>query len=67
MKLICEEVDVYVIVLVYVDLEGGGDDDVVCKLVGDMIVVGFDYDEVIVCCVLVQQMIEVCCQLMEVW
>ncbi|RZM27021.1 MAG: DUF1476 family protein, partial [Sphingomonas sp.] len=51
--------------LVHADLEGGGDDDVVRKLVGDLTAAGVDHDESTVRRALAQQMIEARRQLLE--
>ncbi len=65
MRLTREEADAYATALVHADLEGGGDDDVVRKLVGDMTAAGLDHDEATVRRALAQQMIEARRQLME--
>ena len=65
MRLTREEGDAYATALVHADLEGGGDDDVVRKLVGDMTAAGLDHDEATVRRALAQQMIEARRQLME--
>ncbi len=65
MRLTREESDAYATALVHADLEGGGDDDVVRKLVGDMTAAGLDHDEATVRRALATQMIEARRQLME--
>jgi len=65
MRLTREEADAYATALVHADLEGGGDDDVVRKLVGDMTAAGLDHDEATVRRALARQMIEARRQLME--
>ncbi|KQM94618.1 MULTISPECIES: DUF1476 domain-containing protein [Sphingomonas] len=65
MLLTREEGDAYATALVHADLEGGGDDDVVRKLVGDMTAAGLDHDEATVRRALATQMIEARRQLME--
>lgn len=65
MGLMFEEIVVYVMLVVQVDFEEVGDDDVVCKVLGDLIVVVVDIDEVMICQVLIDKIVEVCCQLME--
>ena len=65
MNLTPEETDAYATALVQADMEGGGDDDVVRKLVGDMTAAGLDQDEATVRRALAQQMIEARRQLME--
>ncbi len=65
MRLTREEADAYATALVHADLEGGGDDDVVRKLVGDMTAAGLDHDEATVRRALAQQMIEARRKLME--
>lgn len=65
MRLTREESDAYATALVHADLEGGGDDDVVRKLVGDMTAAGLDHDEATVRRALDQQTIEARRQLME--
>ena len=65
MNLTPEETDAYAPALVHADMEGGGDDDVVRKLVGDMTAAGLDHDEATVRRALAQQMIEARRQLME--
>jgi len=65
MRLTREEADAYATALVHADLEGGGDDDVVRKLVGDMTAAGLDHDEATVRRALATQMIEARRQLME--
>ncbi len=65
MALTREEADAYATALVHADLEGGGDDDVVRKLVGDLTAAGLDHDEAAVRRALAQQMIEARRQLLE--
>jgi hypothetical protein len=65
MNLTPEETDAYATALVHADMEGGGDDDVVRKLVGDMTAAGLDHDEATVRRALAQQMTEARRQLME--
>ncbi len=65
MRLTREEADAYATALVHADLEGGGDDDVVRKLVGDMTAAGLDHDEATVRRALATQTIEARRQLME--
>ena len=65
MKLTLEETDAYATALVHADMEGGGDDDVVRKLVGDLTAAGLDHDEATVRRALAQQMIEARRQLLE--
>ena len=65
MRLTREEADAYATALVHADLEGGGDDDVVRKLVGDMTAAGLDHDEAPVRRALATQTIEARRQLME--
>lgn len=65
MKLTPEEMDAYATALVHADMEGGGDDDVVRKLVGDLTAAGLDHDEATVRRALAQQMIEARRQLLE--
>ena len=65
MALTKEEADAYATALVHADLEGGGDDDVVRKLVGDLTAAGVDHDESTVRRALAQQMIEARRQLLE--
>ena len=65
MKLTPEEADAYATALVHADMEGGGDDDVVRKLVGDLTAAGLDHDEATVRRALAQQMIEARRQLLE--
>ena len=65
MKLTPEETDAYATALVHADMEGGGDDDVVRKLVGDLTAAGLDHDEATVRRALAQQMIEARRQLLE--
>ncbi len=65
MQLTREEADAYATALVHADLEGGGDDDVVRKLVGDLTAAGLDHDEATVRRALDQQMIEARRQLLE--
>lgn len=65
MQLTREEGDAYATALVHADLEGGGDDDVVRKLVGDMTAAGLDHDEATVRRALAAQTIEARRQLME--
>jgi hypothetical protein len=65
MKLTLEETDAYATALVHADMEGGGDDDVVRKLVGDLTAAGLGHDEAIVRRALHQQMIEARRQLLE--
>ena len=65
MALTSEETDAYATALVHADMEGGGDDDVVRKLVGDLTAAGLDHDEATVRRALAQQMIEARRQLLE--
>ena len=65
MALTPEEAEAYATALVHADMEGGGDDDVVRKLVGDLTAAGLDHDEATVRRALAQQMIEARRQLLE--
>ena len=65
MKLTPEETDAYATALVHADMEGGGDDDVVRKLVGDLTAAGVDMNEAEVRKALDAQTIEARRQLME--
>ncbi|MEG3166076.1 DUF1476 domain-containing protein [Sphingomonas sp. PB2P19] len=65
MALTPEESEAYATALVHADMEGGGDDDVVRKLVGDFTAAGLDHDEATVRRALTVQMIEARRQLLE--
>jgi hypothetical protein len=65
MALTPEESDAYATALVHADLEGGGDDDVVRKLVGDFTAAGLAHDEATVRRALAVQMVEARRQLLE--
>ncbi len=65
MQLTPEETDAYCKSVVQTDFEEAGDEDVVCKLVGDLTAAGVDTDEATVRRALDGQMVEARRQLME--
>jgi hypothetical protein len=65
MKLTPEETDAYAKAVVQADFEEAGDEDVVRKLLGDMLAAGVDIDETVVRAALDQKAIEARRQLME--
>lgn len=65
MKLTKEETEAYTAAVVHSDLEGGGEDDVIRKLVGDLTAAGVETDDGVVRTALDAQMVEARRQLLE--
>jgi len=65
MKLTAEEADAYGKAVVQADFEEVGDEDVIRKVVGDLIAAGIDMDEATVRAMLAEKLIEARRQLME--
>lgn len=65
MKLTPEETDAYARAVVHAEFEEAGDEDVVRKLVGDLIAAGVDTDEAAVRTALDRKMVEARRQLMS--
>ena len=64
MKLTPEEADAYAKAVVHAEFEVAGDEDVVRKLVGDLIAAGFETDEAAIRTALDEKMVEARRQLM---
>jgi len=65
MKLTAEEADAYAKAVVQADFEEAGDEDVVRKIMGDLIAAGVEIDDAAVRTALAEQMVEARRQLME--
>jgi hypothetical protein len=65
MKLTAEETDAYAKAVVQADFEETGDDDVIRKVLGDLLAAGVDSDEAAVRAALAEQTVEARRQLME--
>ena len=65
MNLTPEETDAYATAVVQADFEEAGDEDVVRKLLGDLLAAGVEIDDSTVRAALAEQMIEARRQLME--
>jgi hypothetical protein len=65
MKLTPEETDAYAKSVVQADFEEAGDEDVIRKLLGDLVAAGIDMDDATVRRALEEQMVEARRQLME--